>query len=135
VENEPVFAYENTPKGNETQTAAMKEKLEETYAPFTPVDLPRPKEYGSNMGVDPLTIGELPVFLHDTFTEAHKHGHLPKTLSHYIGTLDGLSLVDSASLRALKDLRKQITGDRRADEKVLPEIIKIVDGLKPAKRQ
>jgi len=134
VEPEQTF-YPNSPKGDANQTPAMKEKLDATYAPHTPVELPREKAYGSNMGLDSMVIGELPMFLHDTFTEAHKYGHLGKTLSHYLGTLDGLGLIDSSSLRALTDLRKQVSGDRQADEKVLPDIIKIVDRLRPGKRQ
>lgn len=93
------------------------------------------KQYGFSMGQDPMCFSELPEFLHSTFVEAHRSGRLPETLSHYIGTLDGLGALDSASLQALKDARRQVTGGRKADEKILPDIIKIVDGLKPAKRR
>jgi hypothetical protein len=132
-EPEPNF-YPQTPKGGASMTPDMIEKIDRDKAPLESVELPRESFYGEKT-LDVLQIGQLPVFLHDKIKTAHEYGHLPKTLSFYLGTLEGLGLIDSSSLRALTDLRKQVSGDRQADEKVLPDIIKIVDRLRPGKRQ
>ncbi len=134
MEKEPTLSYDHTPQDGQTMTPAEKEKLDATYRPLTNVKLPREKEYDTNMGIDSLAIGELPVFLHDTIKDAWQYGHLPRTLSHYIGTLGGLGVIDPSSLAALRGLRRQLVGNKKADEKVLPQIIEIIDGLKPAKR-
>ena len=103
-------------------------------AGITSVKLPAYQQYSSAIRFDTMGVREIPHFLTGTLKSAHRSGILPDVLSHYIGTLDGLELVDSASLRALKDLRKKITGNYVNDEKVLPDIIKVLDGLRPARR-
>ena len=65
------------------------------------------KQYGFSMGQDPMCFSELPEFLHSTFVEAHRSGRLPETLSHYIGTLDGLG-----ALNPLPSKRSKMRGGK-----------------------
>ena len=148
--DKPEFSYPNSPAEPEPRPEPRPEKtpLDKFYGPseeaeprggygeigITGVRLPAYQQYSSAIRFDTMGVRDIPHFLAGTFKSAHQAGILPGVMSHYIGTLAGLELIDSTSLGALKDLRKKITGNYRNDEKVLPEILSVISSLRATRR-
>ena len=103
---------------------------------YMPVELlDEPSVYNQNPAAT-LTVkaGEVGPTIVDRLRTAFTAGRLHESLGHWIGTLDGLELVDKGTIKTLKDLRTEITGYRNTDDPILAKLEKIFYGLTPRKR-
>ena len=81
--------------------------------------------------LDMLRISEVPNHMATRLKEAHFAGRLKKSLNHWIGALDGSGISDKATVKSLKALRREVTGDYDQDKPVLAKIIKTLDEFRP----
>jgi hypothetical protein len=103
---------------------------------FDSVHLPREKRYSSNDGADLLHIRDVPNFLRGRFEEAVTDGRLNQALSHYTAELESAELLDSVSLKKLKQFSQQAGSVREyeANKNLLKDVKKFLDSLRPRKR-